>query len=176
VNAASRFGVSLGGFAATGPAPRPLFGAALTSSWTWSGRGPLRPTLELGAAASLSPDASEAQGSASFTWWTARAAVYLVQWPPGAGVALRAGFAGDFGVLVARGHDTVSPATSSRPWASVGAVLGLDVPLGSALVLRPTAMLEAPLRRDRYAFGSVDFFEVSFLVAAGGLAVVAYLP
>jgi hypothetical protein len=172
--APSRLGAALGGFAATGPAPQPLFGAALSSSWMWLGTGLFRPTLELGAAASLSPDASVAQGSAGFTWLTARAVAYLLHWPS-AGVALRAGLAGDFGVLVARGHDTPSPATSWRPWASLGAVLGLDVPFGSGLVLRPTAALEAPLRRDRYAFGSVDFFEVSPVIAIGGVAIVAYL-
>jgi hypothetical protein len=55
-------------------------------------------------------------------------------------------------------------------------VLGLDLPVGSTLVIRPTVTLEAPVRRDTYAFGSVDFFEVSYLVVAGGLAIVGYLP
>jgi hypothetical protein len=172
--AASQLGAALGGFAATGPARQPLFGAVLTSSWVWPSTGLFRPTLEIGAAASLSPDTSVAQGSASFTWWTARVVGYLLQWPS-AGVALRAGLAGDFGLLVARGHDTPSPATSSRPWASLGAALGLDLPFGSGFVLRPTAALEAPLRRDRYAFGSVDFFEVSSVIAIGGVTIVAYL-
>lgn len=173
---ASRFGVALGAFVASGPAPEPLFGAILTSSWTWRGTSVLRPTLELGAAFSLSPDASEARGSASFTWLTARAVAYLLQWPPGTGVAVRAGLVGEVGILVARGHDTTSPATSSRAWGSAGAVLGLDLPVGSSLVIRPTSALEVPVRRDNYAFGSLEFFEVSYLVVAGGLAIVGYLP
>jgi hypothetical protein len=175
-SAASRFGVALGAFVASGPAPKPLFGAVLTSSWTWLATGVLRPTLELGGAFSLSPDASVVHGSASFTWLTARAVAYLFQWPPGTRVAVRGGLIGDVGILVARGHDTTSPATSSRAWGSVGVAWGLDLPVGSTLVIRPTATLETPVRRDSYAFGSAEFFEVSYLVASGGLTIVGYVP
>jgi hypothetical protein len=170
-----RLGVALAGFAATGPAPTPLFGPALTLRLVWRAAGLLRPTLELGGAASFSLDAAEAKGTATFEWWTARAIAYLLQASPGGGVALRGGVAGDFGVLLARGSHTASPATSSRPWASLGLAAGLEVPLGSRVALLPAVAVEAPLRRDRYAFGSTDFFEVPRVIATGSVAIVAYL-
>jgi hypothetical protein len=170
-----RLGVALAAFAATGPAPTPLFGPALTLRLVWPAAGLLRPALELGGAASLSPDAAETKGTATFEWWTARAIAYLVQGSPGGGVVLRGGVAGDFGVLLARGSDTTSPATSSRPWASLGLAAGLEVPLGSHFAVLPAVAVEAPLRRDRYAFGSTDFFEAPRVIATGGVAIVAYL-
>lgn len=173
-SSAGRFGVNLAGLATTGPAPRPLFGGALAVSWMARGTGVLRPVLELGGAASLSPDAPETKGTASFTWLTARAVAYLLQWPPGSGVVLRGGLAGDFGALFARGHDTTSPASSTRPWASLGAIVGLEVPLGTRFAVRLSAAIEAPLRRDRYAFGSTDFFEVPEIIGMGAISVVAY--
>ena len=170
-----RLGVALAGFAATGPAPTPLFGPALTLRLVWRAAGLLRPTLELGGAASFSLDAAEAKGTAAFEWWTARAIAYLLQASPGGGVVLRGGVAGDFGALLAHGSHTASPATSSRPWASLGLAAGLEVPIGSRFALLPAVAVEAPLRRDRYAFGSTDFFEVPGVIATGSVAIVAYL-
>jgi hypothetical protein len=171
----SRVGVAVGGLATAGPAPRPLFGASLAASWMGPGAGCFRPALELGGAASESPDAREAGGTAGFTWLTARAVAHLLQWPPEAhGFVVRAGLAGDLGVLLARGSNTTSPATSSRPWASLGAVVGLDLPLAGWLVLRPGVGVEAPLRRDRYAFGAADFFVVPPVIATGAVTIVAY--
>ncbi len=169
-----RFGVALSGLVTTGPAPRPLLGGALTVGWNLSGSGAFRPILEIGGAASFSPDAPEAKGTASFTWLTARAVAYLLQWPPGSGAVLRAGLAGDFGALLARGRDTTAPASSSRPWASLGGIVGVEVPAGSRFAVRVSASIEAPLRRDRYAFGSTDFFEVPGVIATGAVSVVAY--
>ncbi len=171
----SRIGLALGGLATVGPAPRALLGAALVLHWVQLGTGPFTPAVDLGGTASLSPDAPEAKGTASFAWLTARAIVYLVQWPLGAGVVLRGGVEGDFGVLLARGQDTTSPSSSSRPWASLGAVASVEVPLGSRFAVQPGVALEAPLRRDRYAFGSTDFFQVPFVIATGSISVVAYV-
>jgi hypothetical protein len=171
----SRIGLALGGLAAAGPAPRPLFGAALALHWMQLGAGPFAPALELGGAASLSPDAPEARGTASFAWLSARATAYLVQWPLGAGVVLRGGATGDFGVLLARGRNTPSPASSSRPWASLGVIAAIEVPLGARFAVQPGVALEAPLRRDLYAFGSTDFFEVPRVIATGSVSVVAYV-
>ncbi len=53
--------------------------------------------------------------------------------------------------------------------------MSLEVPLGPAFALDPAIGIEAPLRRDRYAFGATDFFEVPALVATGGVSVVAYV-
>jgi hypothetical protein len=170
-----RLGIALAGFAAAGPAPTPLFGPALTLRLMWPAAGLLRPTLELGGAAGLSLDAAEPKGTATFEWWTARTIAYVVQASPGRGVVLRGGVAGDFGVLFARGSHATSPATSSRPWASLGLAAGLEVPLGSGFAVLPAIAVEAPLRRDRYAFGSTDFFEVPRIIATGGVAIVAYL-
>jgi hypothetical protein len=168
-----RLGLGLSGLVTTGPAPRPLLGGALTVIWMPSGTGAFRPVLEIGVAASASPDAPEAKGTAGFTWLTAHAVAYLLQWPPGSGALLRAGLAGDFGALLARGRDTTSPASSSRPWASLGGIVGVEVPTGRFAV-RVSATVEAPLRRDQYAFGSTDFFEVPDVIATGAVSVVAY--
>ncbi|HTB72199.1 MAG TPA: hypothetical protein VK762_03090 [Polyangiaceae bacterium] len=168
-----RLGLGLSGLVTTGPAPRPLLGGALTASWMPSGTGAFRPVLEIGGAVSASPDAPEAKGTAGFTWLTAHAVAYLLQWPPGPGALLRGGLAGDFGALLARGSDTTSPASSSRPWASLGGIVGVEVPAGRFAV-RVSAAVEAPLRRDRYAFGSTDFFEVPDVIATGAVSVVAY--
>ncbi len=168
-----RLGVGLSGLATTGPAPRPLLGGALTVSWMPSGTGAFRPVFEIGGAASFSPDAPEAKGTATFAWLTAHAVAYLLQWPPGSGAVLRGGLAGDFGALLARGRDTTSPASSSRPWASLGGIVGVEVPAGRFAV-RLSAAVEAPLRRDRYAFGSTDFFQVPAVIATGAISVVAY--
>jgi len=170
-----RLGIALAGFAAAGPAPTPVFGPALTLRLMWPAAGLLRPTLELGGAAGLSLDAAEPKGTATFEWWTARTIAYVVQASPGRGVVLRGGVAGDFGVLFARGSHATSPATSSRPWASLGLAAGLEVPLGSGFAVLPAVSVEAPVRRDRYAFGSTDFFEVPRIIATGGVAIVAYL-
>ena len=93
----------------------------------------------------------------------------------GAGVILRGGVAGDFGVLLARGSDATSPAASSRPWGSLGAVVGLEVPLGAQFAVEPIVGVEAPLRRDSYAFGSTDFFEVPSVIETAGVSFVAYV-
>jgi hypothetical protein len=173
--AASRLGVALGGRATVGPAPAPLFGAALSMRWASLRSGPLSPTFELGGAASLAASTSAAKGTASFSWLTAHGNAYLLRWAFGTHAALRAGFSGDFGALLARGQQTTSPASSSRPWASLGAVVGLEVALGPRLALDSAIAVEAPLRRDRYAFGSTDFFEVPALFATGGISLVAYV-
>jgi hypothetical protein len=173
--ASSRIGLALGGLAAVGPAPNPLFGAALTLHWVMHDVGPFTPSLELGGEASHAADATETKGTASFTWLAVRATGYLVRWTFGAGAVLRGGVTGDFGVLIASGRETVSPATSSRPWSSLGAVVGLEVPLGALFAVQPTVGVEAPLRRDRYAFGSTDFFQVPPVVATIGASLIAYV-
>jgi hypothetical protein len=172
---ASRIGVALGGLAAVGPAPNPLFGAAFTLHWVMRDVGPFTPSLELGGEASRAADATESKGTASFTWLAVRATAYVVRWAFGAGVVLRGGVTGDFGVLLASGRDTVSPAASSRPWSSLGAVAGLELPLGAVFAIQPTVGVEAPLRRDRYAFGSTDFFQVPPVVATIGASLIAYV-
>jgi hypothetical protein len=173
--ASSRIGLALGGLATIGPAPNPLFGGAFALHWVTRDVGPFAPSLELGGEASRAADATESKGTASFTWLAVRATAYVVRWTFGAGAALRGGVTGDFGVLLASGHDTVSPAASSRPWASLGAVVGLEVPLGGLFAIQPTVGAEAPLRHDRYAFGSTDFFQVPPVIATVGASLIAYV-
>jgi hypothetical protein len=143
--------------------------------WAAPGAGVFSPVLELGGGASLAPATSAANGTATFAWLTAHADAYLVRWAIGSRVLLRAGASGDFGALLASGQQTVSPASSSRPWASLGAAAELEVPLGPRWSLDAAVAVEAPLRRDRYAFGSRDFFEVRALVATSAVSLVAYV-
>ena len=169
----SRLGVGLGGRAAFGPAPEPLLGPVIFVRWTAPGAGVFSPVLELGGGASLAAATSAANGTATFAWLTAHADAYLVRWAIGSRVLIRAGASGDFGALLASGQQTVSPASSSRPWASLGAAAELEVPLGTRWSLDAAVAVEAPLRRDRYAFGSRDFFEVPALVATSAISLVA---
>jgi hypothetical protein len=172
---ATRLGVALEGHGAAGPAPVPLLGTGLFVRWIGAGGAPFGLAVDLGAAASFAPATSVSKGRATFTWLTVSADVYLLRWSLGAGALMRAGIAGDLGSLLARGDETVSPASSSRTWASVGGVADLEVPLTARLALTAVVAVEAPLRRDRYAFGSSDFFDVPFLVAIGGVSLVAYV-
>jgi hypothetical protein len=171
----SRIGVTLGGLAALGPTPNALFGGELSLRWEASGAGVFAPAFELGATASRALDATEPNGTASFAWFTGRGAAYLLRWSPAARAVLRAGVAGDVGVLQARGSATTSPASSSRLWASLGAAVAFEVPLGRAIALLTAVGIGAPLRRDRYAFGSADFYQVPYVVGTGSLSIVAYV-
>jgi hypothetical protein len=170
----SRVGLEIGGLVAVGPAPAPVYGGTLSFVWASLGEGWFCPAFQLGAVAALAPDLAETAGTARFTWLTVRGAVYLVRGTLGQGVALRAGVIGDAGALLARGLETLSPADSSRGWLSLGVAASLEVPLGSRLSVRPVLDVEAPVRRDRYAFGSTDFFEVPVAVATGAASIVAY--
>ena len=173
--AGSRFGVTLGGLAALGPTPNALFGGELSLRWEATGAGVFLPALELGASASRALDATEPNGTASFAWFTARAAAYLLRWSPGARAVLRAGIAGDVGVLQARGSATTSPASSSRLWTSLGGAGDFEVPLGRAIAVITAVGVAAPLRRDRYAFGSTDFYQVPYVSGTGSLSIIAYV-
>jgi hypothetical protein len=171
----SRIGVLLGGLVAIGPAPNVLLGGALSLRWEAAAAGVFGPALELGGAVSRAPDATGANGTASFTWFAARAAAHLLRWSPLTGLTLRAGITGDLGVMQARGSTTTSPASSSRLWASLGLAGAVEVRLGPGVALLPMIGAEAPLRRDLYAFGSTDFFQVAPIVGTATLSVVAYV-
>ncbi len=171
----ARTGLDLGALVAVGPAPTPVYGGVLSFDWVSLGDGWLRPAFQLGAAAGFAPDLAETSGTARFAWISARAAAYLLRWALGPGGAmLRCGVVGDVGALFARGLETTSPASTSRMWLSLGVGTSLEVPLGSSFAVRPVVGVEAPLRRDRYGFGSTDFFEVPFVIATGSVSVVAY--
>jgi hypothetical protein len=172
--AGSGIGLELGGLVALGPAPTPVYGGALSFVWIAPGDGLFQPAFQLGAGAAFAPDLAEPSGKARFAWLTVRAAAYLLRWTLGGEIVVRAGAIGDVGVLLARGLETLSPASSSRGWLSLGVALSLDAPLGSRFTFRPVLGVEAPLRRDRYAFGSTDFFEVPAAIAAGSVSILAH--
>ena len=169
----SRMGLELGGLLAVGAAPTPIYGGTLSFVWFSLGEGWFCPAFQLGAAGALGPDLTETSGTARFAWLTVRGAAYLLRWRLGQGVVVRAGAIGDVGVLLARGIETLSPTDSSRGWLSLGVAASLEVPLGPRLTVRPLLGVETPLRRDRYAFGSTDFFEVPLAVATGSVSIVA---
>jgi hypothetical protein len=145
----------------------------LSLLWTAPGDGSFRPAFELGAGGAFAPDLAEPSGKAHFAWLTVRAAAYVLRGSLGRNVEVRAGAIGDFGVLLARGLDTLSPASSSRAWLSLGVALSLEAPLGWRFAVRPVLGLEAPLRRDRYGFGSTDFFEVPVAIGTGTVSILA---
>ncbi len=167
-------GIELGALLAVGPAPAPIYGAVLSFDWISLGDGWLRPAFQLGLAAGIAPDLAETSGTARFAWLHARAAAYVLRWAVRPNLVVRGGAdPGDIGTLLARGLETSSPASTSRGWLSFGVAASVEVPCGSRFTIRSVLGVEAPLRRDRYAFGSVDFFEVPLVIATGSVAVMA---
>lgn len=169
----SRTELEVGGAFAVGPAPAPLYGGVLSLVWEAPGDGWFHPALQLGGAAAFAPDVSVSLGTARFAWLTVRAAAYLVRWRLGRDVVVQGGAIGDVGVLLARGLETLAPANSSRTWVSLGLSASLEIPLGSRFAVRPVMGIEAPLRRDRYGFGSADFFEVPVVIGFGSASIAA---
>jgi hypothetical protein len=53
--------------------------------------------------------------------------------------------------------------------------VAFEVPLGHAIAVLMAVGVGAPLRRDRYAFGSADFYQVPYVVGTGSLSIVAYV-
>jgi hypothetical protein len=170
----SRFIVDLGGLAAAGLAPTVLFGGSLGVQWAVLGEGPWAPAVGVGAVAGAAPSVLTVSGRASFAWYAARLDACLVRLPIGRALLVRGCILGDIGVMNARGSDAIDPRSSSRGWLSLGAGSRLEVPFGPRFGLLVLAGVEAPLRRDRYAFGSADFYEVPVVIATGSLAATAY--
>jgi hypothetical protein len=156
--------VSAGPVVAVGPAPNVLFGFALGLRWNVRGSGAFAPGLSLTGVAAEALDATERTGTASFRWYTAHLIVDVLRVPLSS-VALRAGLSADLGMLHASGAETTSPARSSRLWASLGVSAALEVPIAKAFAIAPVLGVQAPLRRDTYAFGPTDFFQEPVVVA-----------
>jgi hypothetical protein len=171
---ASRFTVELGGLAAAGPAPTVLFGGTLGVRWGLSGAGPWAPAFGLGVIAGAAPAVLTAGGRASFAWYAARLDACFVRLTIGVVFVGRGCVLGDIGVMNARGSDAIDAQSSSRGWLSVGVGSRLELPLSPRFGLLVLASVEAPLRRDRYAFGASDFYEVPAVIATGSLAAATY--
>jgi hypothetical protein len=170
----SRFEVAAGGLLAAGAAPSPIVGGTLGAGWTGADTGFFSPAVGLSVAAGLSPDLAESGGTATFAWFVVRGDLCGLRVALGSALRLRGCLLADAGVLQARGSNTVAPVTSSRGWLSVGAATRLEVPVGARLGIHLVVGVELPLRRDRFAFGSNDFFMVPIAVASGSLSLVAY--
>jgi hypothetical protein len=173
--AASRFGVAAGGLVTTGVSPTVLLGGTLSIDWAWKPASAFGPALGLGVIAAAAPDVTRPGGRASFTFVAARVDACIARFALGAVLAVRGCLLADAGVVHARGSDTVAPGSSSREWLSLGASSQFEVPLTARLAIRLTAGVEAPLRRDRYAFGDADFFVVPPVIATGSLLVAGYV-
>jgi hypothetical protein len=169
-----RLGLELGGLVAAGPAPTVLLGGDLGFDWAVVTASPFSPALGLGIIAGAAPDVTRAGGKASFSWFAARVTACAVRFAVGQVLQIRGCFLGDVGLVNARGSDTALPESSSRGWFSLGASSQLEFPAGARFAVRLVAAAQAPLRRDRYAFGAVDFFEVPAVIATGSLAAVGY--
>jgi hypothetical protein len=168
-----RFGLALGPLLALGPAPTALFGLNLSVRWTSSASGVFAPGVEVGGVAGQALDATGPEGTARFRWFTVHAVVDLLRVPLSS-VAFRAGLTADVGVLQASGADTTSPASVSRLWTSLGTEVLLDVPVGTTFAVSPAVGVQAPLRRDSYAFGNTDFFAEPRVTVTMGVQGVAY--
>jgi hypothetical protein len=167
-------GVWAGGVVAAGPAPAVVLGAGAGVDWAWTTPGLLSPALGLGVIAGAAPDVSRTGGHAGFAWFTARLDACAVRLAVGQVMQIRGCLVADVGLLHAHGSSTVNAQSSSRAWLALGASSQFDFPVGSRFALHVVAGVEAPLRRDRYAFGSVDFFEVPVLIATGSVGLAAH--
>ncbi|MGH7435770.1 MAG: hypothetical protein ACRENE_08850 [Polyangiaceae bacterium] len=156
----SRFELNLGGTVAVGVVPSPLLGATLGFDWVDVAAGPLDTAFGLAITASLAPDVHPAGGTAHFAWITLRPLACPFGLSAGRSLAVRGCATGDFGLVVASGEDTVAPATSVRQWGSLGGSCRLETLPRASLRAQVEAGVQAPLRRDRYAFGPNDFFQV----------------
>lgn len=173
--ARTRVGLRLGGQVGLGLAPEPVFGASLGADWSWVTAGAFTPAFGLSVLASGAPSVTEAGGTAHFAWFVLRPNACLVKVTLGHLLDVRGCLVGDLGWVRAQGTETVSPATSWREWLSLGLGVDLEVPLGSRWAIRLMATGEAPVRRDRYAFGGLDFFVVPVVVGTGTLSLEAYV-
>src|SRR5579883_1025485 len=171
---ASRWAVEVGALVASGPAPSAILSGVVGVGWSGRRAGVLDPAVALDLAAGASPDLAETGGTASFAWFDARADLCALGVALGPGAEVRGCLLGDAGVLRASGSNTAAPASSSRGWLSLGASARLEVAVGDRFGIHLAAAVEAPLRRDRYAFGSSDFFEVPAVVVAGSATLAAY--
>ncbi len=175
-NAGPRVGLGIGGFVVEGPAPSVLIGGTLGLEWAILGASLLRPAFGVELAAAQSLDTVTAAGTASFTWLTAQANACLLSMSLGPSIRLRACLLSRLGLLRARGSNTFQPATSSRGWLSVGGASGIELPLTSRLALLGLVGVEAPLRRDRYAFSAEEFFATPPAIVTASISVVTYFP
>jgi hypothetical protein len=167
------FDIDLGGLVASGPAPEAVFAGTVGVGWAQD-RGFLSPAVGVGVAAGASPSVSESGGRASFAWLVARLEGCGVRVAIAGVMLVRGCLLGDFGWVNARGSDTDSPASSSRGWISLGASTRWELPLGPRFGVHLVAGVEAPLRRDRYAFGASDFFQVPAVMATASASAAAY--
>jgi hypothetical protein len=166
----SRWGLELGGRVGVGVAPEATFGADVGFYWAGVAVGPLDMAFGLAISANFAPNVHPVGGTASFAWMTLHptACPFGVSAEPT--LAIRACASGDFGLLTASGQDTVSPVTSVRPWAAVGGSCRLEILPRARLPVHAEVGVEAPLRRDRYAFGPNDFFVVPIAIVTGTLS------
>ena len=168
--------VEVGGLAAVGVAPTVIIGGGLGVGWAPPVAGPFAPALGVGVVAGAAPDVVRSDGRASFVWLAVRLNACALRFDLGRGSTVRVCGLGDIGVVNARGSETVDPRSSSRGWLSLGASSQWEFPLSAAFAVVALAGAEAPLRRDRYAFGPADFYEVPVVIATGSVSVAAYFP
>jgi hypothetical protein len=156
------FAVGLAAQLIGGAAPQWMPGFVALLSVAFGRSAPWAPLLQLEAAHAFSGTMSEPGGRASFQLDTARLDLCALGWAGGP-LALRGCIAGALGRLAAHGEDTYSPASSGRWWASLAALLLVNVDMGSHLEIQASAALYAPLRRDAYAFAPDVFYRAAVL-------------
>jgi hypothetical protein len=156
------FAVGLAAQLIGGAAPQWMPGFVALLSVAFGRSAPWAPLLQLEAAHAFSGTTSEPGGRASFQLDTARLDLCALGWAGGP-LALRGCIAGALGRLAAHGEDTYSPASSGRLWASLAALLLVNVDVGSHLEIQASAALNAPLRRDAYAFAPDVFYRAAVL-------------
>ena len=165
------FGVEVGALVAVGPAPATIVAGLLGVDWVMPTGGPWELALGLGASGGAAPDVNESGGVASFAWFVGRVTACVLKLSLGSRVRARACALADGGVEVARGSETRAAGTSSRGWLSPGAGLRIEVPLAERWFVLAGAGAELPLRRDVYAFGANDFFEVPTVIGTATLSI-----
>ncbi len=169
------FAAHLEGRGLFGPAPAMLTGAGIAVLVSWERDSVLTPALGLAASHSWLGPVETAGGRASFQLQLVRldACILRVRFGP---AALRGCGTGAIGSYHARGSDTYEPRSHARLFSLAGGALFAEVALGSRAVVRATAGLAAPLRRDAFEFRPDVFHRVAALALDLGLGVGARFP
>ena len=169
-----KFGAGVGGIVVDGASPEVMVGGGVIVEAMRDGESAWVPSLTIEANLAVSPAITEPGGTANFTLISLRSTLCPIGRRFGRGVALRACASADIGSFRAAGSSTVSPASSTRGWASVGALGRVDVSLGRGIAVEGALGAEAPLRRDSYEFVPTEFFTVPKVVGIAALHLVTY--
>ena len=118
------------------------------------------PSLRVGAGASLDRSFSEPGGTATFGWIAGLVDACPLALRLGGAGRLRPCAVGEYGVLRARGSNTLAPGRITRPWAAAGVALRYAMPIAGPIRLEAALEVLASIEQDRFFLGGAQVFLV----------------